>query len=527
MHGRAFIVAAPLACAPDAAQAATLTFSGTTYAAGAQNQTLAIGDVNGDGDLDVVAAALGASDVKVLRGDGSGALDTATTVATANPSYGVVLAPMNAGSVLDLVTVSYSPSTVSVQFGDGSGGFGAPTTTSLAPASESYAPTVADLDGDSDLDVLVPHSNDDFVSVLLNNGSGVLGAPSPITTGPDGTDVRSVAIGLFNADAIPDMAVANTTSSQVATLLGSGGGTFGAPTQRAAGNGPRSVVATDINGDGKRDVLAVNQNVGTVSTYLGDGLGGFTAQPLSPMEGAGVPEVDPVTIGLADFDLDGKLDIASANTTSNVQTDNTVAVVLGDSAGGFSLAKLFATAQQPDAVAVGDLNGDTKPDIVSANGASVGLGGSNVTVLLNTTEGPPTTSTPTTTTTTTGGGSAPPAAPPPAAPPAPLAAAAPLATLPPRFDDIVRLPSTRRCVSRRNFRIRLRVPRGITLASATVTVDGKRVRVVRGARLRAPVDLRGLPKGRFSVKIDLVTSTGARITGTRRYRTCAPKRRRA
>jgi hypothetical protein len=100
---------------------------------------------------------------------------------------------------------------------------------------------------------------------------------------------------------------------------------------------------------------------------------------------------------------------------------------------------------------------------------------------------------------------------------------------PPRFVDVVRLPAPqgrRRCVSRRNFRIRLREPRGDALASATVFVNGKRVKAVRGERLTARVDLRGLPKGRYTVRIVAKTVLGRTIQGKRRYRTCVPSKRR-
>jgi hypothetical protein len=82
----------------------------------------------------------------------------------------------------------------------------------------------------------------------------------------------------------------------------------------------------------------------------------------------------------------------------------------------------------------------------------------------------------------------------------------------------------RSCVSRRSFRIRIRVPRGKKAISATVRVNGKKVRVVRGKRLRAAVRLRGLPKGRFSIRITVRLANGKRITGVRRYHTCIPKR---
>jgi hypothetical protein len=81
----------------------------------------------------------------------------------------------------------------------------------------------------------------------------------------------------------------------------------------------------------------------------------------------------------------------------------------------------------------------------------------------------------------------------------------------------------RSCTSRRAFRIRIRVPHGKKALSAVVRVNGKRVKVVRGKRLRAPVRLKGLPKGTFKVKITLRLANGRKLTGTRTYHTCIPK----
>jgi hypothetical protein len=119
-------------------------------------------------------------------------------------------------------------------------------------------------------------------------------------------------------------------------------------------------------------------------------------------------------------------------------------------------------------------------------------------------------------------GALPPPAPPPPPPPAPAPPPAP-----PKLTvaSVLTLPPARRCVSRRAFRIRLRAPKGVTLQQATVLVNGRRARVVRGRRLTAPVDLRGLPKGRFTVKVTVTTTDGRRVSDTRRYRTCAPRRR--
>ena len=83
--------------------------------------------------------------------------------------------------------------------------------------------------------------------------------------------------------------------------------------------------------------------------------------------------------------------------------------------------------------------------------------------------------------------------------------------------------SSARAQSQRAFRIRIRVPKGKKALSAVVRVNGKKVKVVRGKRLKAPVRLRGLPKGQFTVRITVRLANGKKITGTRTYHTCIPK----
>ena len=90
----------------------------------------------------------------------------------------------------------------------------------------------------------------------------------------------------------------------------------------------------------------------------------------------------------------------------------------------------------------------------------------------------------------------------------------------------VQLPGSRTCRSRRNFSIRLRKPQRGRIKVARVYVNGKRVKVLRGKRLRSRVNLRGLPRGRYTVRVVVRTTRGRRIVTRRRYRTCVPKPRR-
>jgi hypothetical protein len=90
---------------------------------------------------------------------------------------------------------------------------------------------------------------------------------------------------------------------------------------------------------------------------------------------------------------------------------------------------------------------------------------------------------------------------------------------------VVQAPSNRVCRSRRNFPIRLRNPPGTTIVAAVVKVNGRRVKTVRRVRVRARVDLRGLPKGRYTVAISILLDDGRTIKGKRVYHTCGKKRR--
>jgi hypothetical protein len=112
-----------------------------------------------------------------------------------------------------------------------------------------------------------------------------------------------------------------------------------------------------------------------------------------------------------------------------------------------------------------------------------------------------------------------------AAPLVPIQAAVkdPAAGLTP--SQVIKLPSAKRCRSRREFKIRLVVPAGVQITTATVRVNGKRVKVVHARRLTSQVNLKGLPKGRYTVKITVVTASGKSFASSRHYRTCIPRRR--
>jgi hypothetical protein len=229
---------------------------------------------------------------------------------------------------------------------------------------------VADFNGDGFPDLAIANSGGNNVTVLLGNGSGGFTAASgsPFSAG---NSPQSVAVGDFNNDGHPDLAVADHMANQVTVLLGNGSGGFTTDTSSpfAVGGGPVSVAVGDFNGDGNADLAVANYG-GGVTVLLGNGSGGFTAASGSPFSAGSGPQ----SVAVADFNGDGFPDLAVADTNGN-----NVTVLLGNGSGGFTAASgsPFSTGNSPQSVAVGDFNGDGYPDIATAN-----AGDNNVTVLL-------------------------------------------------------------------------------------------------------------------------------------------------
>jgi ankyrin repeat protein len=224
--------------------------------------------------------------------------------------------------------------------------------------------TSADFNGDGKPDMAIANSNDNNVSVLLNNGAGMFSAAVTYSVGVNPNSITSAD---FNGDGKLDMAVVNQSDNNVSILLNVGAGTFSAAVNYGAGNVPLSITSADFNGDSKSDMAVVNGADKTVSVFLNAGAGTFSAAVTYSVG------VNPNSITSADFNGDGKLDMAVTN-----QIDNNVSVLLNAGAGTFSAAVTYGVGTYPNSVTSADFNGDGKPDMATANNGS-----SNVSVLLN------------------------------------------------------------------------------------------------------------------------------------------------
>ncbi len=196
----------------------------------------------------------------------------------------------------------------------------------------------------------------------------------------------SATVGDFNGDGLLDLAVANYSNATVSILLGNGDGTF-----TAAPNSPitvtfdpESLVVADFNGDGKADLAMENSYYdGVVTILLGNGDGTFTQAPNSPIT-VGGPFETPGAVAVGDFNGDGIPDLVATNSNNVISDPGTMTVLLGKGDGTFTPSGVspVTVGSGPISIVVGDFNGDGLPDLAMANFA-----GNNVTVLLGAGDG--------------------------------------------------------------------------------------------------------------------------------------------
>jgi hypothetical protein len=233
------------------------------------------------------------------------------------------------------------------------------------PASfGGFSVAVGDFNADSDPDLALANGFADSVTVHLGGTGGVFGPPTVVAGGD--TDPVDVAVGDFNADSDPDLAVANFTPDTVSVVLGAAGGTFGAPTAYPVGGNPAGVAVADFNADSDPDLAVSNRASDDVSILLGGAGGTFGPQ-------ADFPTGDfPLGLAVGRFDPGPDPDLATANVHSS-----DVSVLLGGNAGGFDAKTDFpVSASQQVSIAVGTFDPGADPDL------AVGDNGGTISVLL-------------------------------------------------------------------------------------------------------------------------------------------------
>ena len=373
-----------------------------------QLQSFSIGDINGDGNLDLVVAdspSVTTFKTLTLLGNGDG---TFQAPVLAEPSTGqIALADFNGDGKLDLVISNNLVNQIFLGIGDGAFGSERDYAPNLDSLAVSGSIVVADFNNDHRLDIATtngslllgngdgtfqsapavsvggfgPIAIGDFtgdglpdiagifsgssVSILLNQGNGKFTVGNSYgTAGFSGSGSLQVLTADFNGDGKLDLAIAGSASSNnswnLNVLLGNGDGTFGSPLVVAEGSGnPSQMVVADFNGDGKADLGVMDQSTGSLLILLGNGDGTFSS-PVGYFASSGA-----MFLATADFDGDGHVDVAASGGAN-------IAILLGKGDGTFAPATFISAG--PGALSVGDVNGDGKPDLVASLPFQVFLG---------------------------------------------------------------------------------------------------------------------------------------------------------
>jgi hypothetical protein len=331
------------------------------YSSGGESAySISVADVNGDGKTDLVVAngCLGSDcstgSVGVLLGKGNGTFEKVRTYRSGAASvFGshVAVGDLNGDGKLDLAVATTGAGCgngcpqgfVAVLLGKGDGTFNKAKNYSTGGFDAIGWVAIADVNGDKKPDLLVANycatecsfpPAQGSVGVLLGKGDGTFRAAKTYPSGGDGA--VSVAVADLNKDGKPDLLVANCgplacgPGGNVAVLIGNGNGTFKPAVRYLAANSPFNVVAADVNGDGNFDIVVSNwgtsnggTNDGSVTVLLGKGNGAFLPAQVFPSGGAEAPSV-----AVADVNKDGRPDIVLACVADTLNQNSTGVVTV-------------------------------------------------------------------------------------------------------------------------------------------------------------------------------------------------------
>ena len=333
---------------------------------GAFPSWVALRDLDGDGLTDIVVAnsaldpldgpRIGdAGSVSVLLQRQDGTFEASLTLPVGGHPQSVAVATMNDDQLPDIVVVGNVSNDVSVLIQQSNGGFasaGPPIPVGIAPTGVA----VADINRDKLLDIVVANSFSDSVSLLLQQPSS---SPNEVAfkavVQPVGINPYGVIVADVNNDKNLDLVSANQNSNSVSVLYGFGDGQFTDAKDFSTGSYASSVAAVTRPG-GRVDLVTANLSDRTVSVLRGLGKDSFLERNRATVGS------QPYAGAMSDFDGDGRQDIVTANYLSS-----TVSVLLGRGDGSFSTQRMLPAGPFPNQVCVADVNADGRPDVLVAS----------------------------------------------------------------------------------------------------------------------------------------------------------------
>ncbi|MFN0207394.1 MAG: FG-GAP repeat domain-containing protein, partial [Planctomycetota bacterium] len=350
-----------------------------------------IGDFDGDGNRDLIITIRYPGAVVLLMGTGAGAFAPPNYLsASLTVPMDLAVADVNGDTRPDLLMSEGT--NLSVLLGNGPGTFAPASVYDIGNFSEVIL--VDDINSDGQPDLVAS-------SLAYTNVTILLGKAFDATSGPFITSKRFVTGGFpshaaivdINADGKPDVVTENSGAKNLFLLLGDGAGSLGASTNINVGFIPGALTVGDLNADGVPDLITANTTAKNISVLLATSSGGAVSFPSFNAYSVGTqptPATNPVAVAVGDLNRDGIPDLVTANNNSQ----RGVSVLIGSGSGSFTLASVSGALPR-SSIAIGDLNTDGNPDLVatslSGNGiVSVmsGLGGGAFAAEVNFSVGP-------------------------------------------------------------------------------------------------------------------------------------------
>lgn len=345
------------------------TFAANIATTNAGVSQIALGDLNGDGILDVVAERSGSSTVQI--GLGNGSFGTIVTYSAETTGVGVDLSDFNNDGNLDIVTVGGNAGiqVATVRLGSGNGTFGAATTYSIGTGIyQSVAVGDLNRDGNIDLAIVGYDGTGGFANIRFGQGNGTFGAVA--TYAMDTTQTSAVALGDVNNDGNLDLVTAGNSAGAGSMFVryGAGNGTFNSAISYSTESSTSNAVrVADINGDGLNDIATAGTSgaAGAATIRLGTGGGALSAGTAYATETSGSKN-----LRLTDLNGDGAIDLVTsgANGMPGFST-----IRLGNGNGSFGAStQLSNGTTSGSGLAIADINADGALDILS--GGVMGFG---------------------------------------------------------------------------------------------------------------------------------------------------------